>query len=69
MLGSVKESLEYGSNTFMFSVQVYYSNNVDKRKEELKDRSDKKEQHLILTPSFSRVELNQDGLRIALYDM
>lgn len=54
---------------YLFSVRVYYTDDIDKKKEELMDRVDKKETHLIITPSFSRVAVNQDGLHIALYEM
>ena len=54
---------------YVFSVQVYYSDDVDKKKVELMEIDDKKDSHLILTPTFSRVAVNQDGLHIALYEM
>lgn len=54
---------------YLFSVRAYYTDDINKKKAELQDRNDKKEPHLILTPSFSRVAVNQDGLHIALYEM
>ena len=54
---------------YVFSVQVYYTDDVNKKKAELMEIDDKKEPYLILTPSFSRVAVNQDGLHIALYEM
>lgn len=54
---------------YLFSVQVYYTDDVNKKKAELKDNDKKKDSHLILTPSFSRVAINRDGLHISLYEM
>ena len=46
-----------------------YTDDIEKKEAVLLDRNNKKEQHLIITPSFSRVAVNQDGLHIALYEM
>lgn len=54
---------------YLFSVRAYYSKDINKKKAELMERNEKKEPHLIITPSFSRVAVNQDGLHIALYEM
>lgn len=54
---------------FLFSVQAYYTDNIDKKKAELMNRDGKKEPFLILTPSFSRIAVNEDGLHIALYEI
>lgn len=54
---------------YLFSVRAYYTDDIEKKEAVLLDRNNKKEQHLIITPSFSRVAVNQDGLHIALYEM
>lgn len=54
---------------YLFSVRAYYTDDIDKKKAELQDWNDKNDPHLIITPLFSRVAVNQDGLLIALYEM
>lgn len=54
---------------YNFVVRCYLTDNSEKKKAELINDNKRRGIHVVITPSFNRIAINQDSLYIALYEM
>ncbi len=52
---------------YNFIVQCFFAESVDKKKAELINNNILNSNNIVITPSFSRIAINQDGLSIAIF--
>lgn len=54
---------------YNFVIRCYYADNVEKKKVELINENSQRDMQIVITPSYSRLAINQEGLNIAFYEI